>query len=239
MRTTPARRPGKGMSTPAHRRCGSSWARRSPPEHREPILADPEQAGGRHVAKRRLSELADVVGQDQAVRQATDDWPDAVLWPMGFLVDRLRRRLAETHGAGLKAVGAQALARQADRRRRAGLLAGAANLGRTWAGGREPKTLRAMGSIAVAWAETKLHRRTAPKRVAGMVSITGLASRSRSARFLREQLLRWADEHNIGLYAAVASPAPVRLYSGLGFVPAPEHGPLALIRPALGTRRHE
>lgn len=92
----------------------------------------------------------------------------------------------------------------------------------------------------MAWAEMKLHRRTAPKRVAaGMVSITGLASRSRSPRFLRDELLRWADEHNIGLYAAVASPAPVRLYRGAGFVPAPEHGALSLIRPGLERRRHE
>jgi hypothetical protein len=50
---------------------------------------------------------------------------------MGFLVDRLRRRLAETHGGGLEAVAAESLGRQADRRRRAGTLAGAANLGRT------------------------------------------------------------------------------------------------------------
>jgi hypothetical protein len=103
------------------------------PEHREPILTDPEQAGGRTVAKRRLSELADVVGPDEAVRQASDDWPEVVLWPMGFLVDRLRRRVAETHGAGLEAVAVESLGRQADRRRRAGMLAGAANLGRTWA----------------------------------------------------------------------------------------------------------
>lgn len=101
------------------------------PEHREPILVDPEQAGGRTVAKRKLSELAEVVGADEAVRQASSDWPDAVLWPMGFLVDRLRRRLAETHGAGLEAVAAESLSRQADHRRRAGMLAGAANLGRT------------------------------------------------------------------------------------------------------------
>ncbi len=101
-------------------------------EHREPILTAPEQAGGRTVAKRRLPELADVVGPDEAVRQAIDDWPEAVLWPMGFLVDRLRRRLAETHGAGLEAVAAESLGRQADRRWRAGMLVGAANLGRTW-----------------------------------------------------------------------------------------------------------
>ncbi|HEV2810867.1 MAG TPA: hypothetical protein VGV93_10795 [Acidimicrobiales bacterium] len=101
------------------------------PEHRKPILIDPEQAGGRTVAKRKLSELAEVVGPEEAVRQASSDWPEAVLWPMGFLVDRLRRRLAETHGTGLEVAAAESLGRQVDRRRRAGMLAGAANLGRT------------------------------------------------------------------------------------------------------------
>lgn len=50
---------------------------------------------------------------------------------MGFPVDRLRRRLAETHGAALEAVAVESVGRQADRRRRTGMLAGAANLGRT------------------------------------------------------------------------------------------------------------
>ncbi len=43
--------------------------------------------------------------QYQAVRQVSNDWPEAVLWPMGFLLDRLRRRLAETHGAVAAAPG--------------------------------------------------------------------------------------------------------------------------------------
>jgi hypothetical protein len=67
-----------------------------------PICIHPEQAVGWPVAKRRSSELAEVVGPDEAVRQASSDWPEAVPWPMGFLLDRLRRRLAETHGAGLR-----------------------------------------------------------------------------------------------------------------------------------------
>jgi hypothetical protein len=39
----------------------------------------------------------EVVGPAEAVRQASTGWPDAVLWPTGFRVDRLRRRLAATH----------------------------------------------------------------------------------------------------------------------------------------------
>ncbi len=68
-----------------------------------------------------------------------------------------------------------------------------------------------------------------------MVSITGLASRSGTpwdpSRFLRDELLPWATNHSVGLYAAAASPAHARLYRRVGFVPAQEHGPLALIRP--------
>lgn len=67
----------------------------------------------------------------EAVRQASRIGPDTVLWPIGFLVDRLRRRLAETHGAVLEAVAADSLGRQVAHRRRAGVF-GAANLGRTW-----------------------------------------------------------------------------------------------------------
>jgi hypothetical protein len=98
-------------------------------------------------------------------------------------------------------------------------------------------------TVAIAWVDRRAHRGSGPTRAPGMVSITGLASRSGTAwgpsRFLREELLPWAKEHNVGLYAPAASPAHARLYSGMGFVPAPDHGPLALMRPALGTRRHE
>ena len=96
--------------------------------------------------------------------------------------------------------------------------------------------LLVLGMIAVALIDTRAHRRTAPKRHSEMVSITGLASRSGTpwgpSRFLRDELLPWAKEHNVGLYTAAASPAHVRLYRGVGFVLAPEHGPLALILPA-------
>ncbi|HEV2808799.1 MAG TPA: hypothetical protein VGV93_00170 [Acidimicrobiales bacterium] len=69
-----------------------------------------------------------------------------------------------------------------------------------------------------------------------MVSITGIASHSRTAgrpsEFLREELLPWVNEHNVSLYAAAASPVHARLYAGSGFVPALEHRPPALIRPS-------
>ena len=87
-------------------------------------------------------------------------------------------------------------------------------------------------TVALAWLDSRAHR----GRVPGMVSITGLASHSgtagRPSDFLREELLPWANEHNVGLYAPAASPVHARLYAGLGFVPAPEHGPLAVIRPS-------
>ena len=93
-----------------------------------------------------------------------------------------------------------------------------------------------LGTAAIAWVDRELHRPSGPKRVRGMVSITGLASRSgtpwRPSRFLRDELLPWANDHNVDLYSAAASPAHARLYRAAGFVPAPEHGPLALIRPA-------
>lgn len=93
-----------------------------------------------------------------------------------------------------------------------------------------------LGTIAMAGVDMRLHRRAAPKRIPGKVSITGLASRSGTtwgpSSFLHDELLPWVKEHNVGLYTAAASPAHVRLYRGVGFVLAPEHGPLALIRPA-------
>lgn len=89
--------------------------------------------------------------------------------------------------------------------------------------------------VALAWLDRRAHRERGPTRVPGMVSITGLASHSsatgRPSEFLRKELLPWVKEHNIGLYAPAASPVHARLYAGLGFVPAPEHGPLAVIRP--------
>lgn len=84
--------------------------------------------------------------------------------------------------------------------------------------------------------ERRVRRVLAPKRVGHMVSITGLASTSKGRRaatsFLRRELLvPWADAYDIPLYAGAASTAHVRLYGPLGFKPAPEHGPTALIRP--------
>lgn len=93
-----------------------------------------------------------------------------------------------------------------------------------------------LGAITMAGVDRRLHRGVAPTRLPGKVSITGLASRSGTpwgpSRFLRDELLPWAKEHNVGLYTAAASPAHARLYRGVGFVLALEHGPLALIRPA-------
>ncbi|MBW3575886.1 MAG: hypothetical protein KY450_13790, partial [Actinobacteria bacterium] len=90
----------------------------------------------------------------------------------------------------------------------------------------------ALLTAALAWVDRRAHRGRGPKRVPGMVSITGLASHSgtagRPSEFLREELLPWVKEHNVGLYAPAASPVHARLYAGFGFVPAPEHGPLAL-----------
>lgn len=72
-----------------------------------------------------------------------------------------------------------------------------------------------LGTVAMACVDARAHRRTAPKRVPGMVSITGLASRSGSpwgpSRFLRDELLPWATNHNVGLYAAAATPAHARV----------------------------
>ena len=90
-------------------------------------------------------------------------------------------------------------------------------------------------TVAIARIERRARRRSGPTRVPGMVSITGLVSHSsaagRPSEFLREELLPWVKQHNIGLYAPAASPVHTRLYAGSGFVPAPEHGPLAVIRP--------
>lgn len=77
---------------------------------------------------------------------------------------------------------------------------------------------------------------------ATMVPITGMASHSASPwgplRYLRDELLPWGNEHNVGLYAAAALPAHARLYRGAAFVPAPEHGLLALIRTPGGVGCH-
>ncbi len=57
--------------------------------------------------------------------------------------------------------------------------------------------------VALAWLDRRAHRGRGPKRVPGMVSITGLASHSgtagRPSEFLRDELLPWASEHNVGL----------------------------------------
>jgi hypothetical protein len=96
----------------------------------------------------------------------------------------------------------------------------------------------ALVTVALAWVDSRAHRGRCPKRVPGMASITGLASRSVTAwgptRFLHDELLPWVKNHNIGLHAPAVSPVPARLYSGLGFVPALEHGPLALTNSPVG-----
>ncbi|HEV2810868.1 MAG TPA: hypothetical protein VGV93_10800 [Acidimicrobiales bacterium] len=92
-----------------------------------------------------------------------------------------------------------------------------------------------LGIGALARVDRRAHRGRGPKRVPGMVSITGLASHGGTAGspsdFLREEMLPWVNEHNVSVYAAAASPVHARLYAGWGFVPAPQYGPLALIRP--------
>lgn len=92
--------------------------------------------------------------------------------------------------------------------------------------------------------ERRVRRVLAPKRVRHMVSITGLASTNKGRRaatsFLRRELLvPWADAYDIPLYAGAASPPHVRLYQPLGFKPAPEHGPTALIRPPQALARSQ
>ncbi len=103
----------------AHRTAGQSASTRNKP------WADPSPSA---VCPRSLRSWE----RKGAVRQASRFGPDTVLWPIGFLVNRRRRRLAETHGAVLEAVAADSLGRQVAHRRRAGVF-GAANLGRTWA----------------------------------------------------------------------------------------------------------
>ncbi len=92
-----------------------------------------------------------------------------------------------------------------------------------------------LGTVAMAWVDTRLHRRTAPKRLAGMVSITGLASHSvrpwGPSRFLRNELLRGPRTTT-----SVSTPPPPRRHTPgcteeRASYHRPEHGRLALIRP--------
>lgn len=86
------------------------------PHHRVQVLVDVDQAGGRRLARRLLDELVQLVGDDAAVEQAAGDWPIDVVWPMGFLVNRLRMRVAEAQddaGALARIVATEAEARAA------------------------------------------------------------------------------------------------------------------------------
>ena len=87
------------------------------PDHREPILTGPEQAGGRTVAKRRWSELADVVAPGRSrnagkrrlagSRAVADGLPRRIAYAGGTIapnadiaVRSARRCVAELETAG-------------------------------------------------------------------------------------------------------------------------------------------